>query len=164
MVQNKTYNNLVDTLEQLGTNHLQIKTVSTGDVFELDLEKNTLFPLMHINPINVIASKSQFTFNFQIFIMDLVEPDESNEQEVLSDCLSISTDIISTLKHGQSLNHYLATHGDTPQYFVDDNFTLEPFTERFDNSVTGWVFNLPIIVEQAFESCNIPQPTTQIGK
>ena len=33
MVQNKTYNNLVDTLEQLGTNHLQIKTVSTGDVF-----------------------------------------------------------------------------------------------------------------------------------
>jgi hypothetical protein len=74
------------------------------------------------------------------------------------------TDIISTFKHGKSLNHYDASHGDIPQYFVDDSFTLEPFTERFDNSVTGWVFNLPVIVEQSFESCNIPQPTTQIGK
>ena len=164
MVNDKTYNNLVDTLEQLGNNHFQIKTVTSGDIFEIDLEKNTLFPLMHINPVNVTASKSQFIFNFQIFVMDLVEPDERNEQEVLSDCLSMCTDIISTFKHGKSLNHYEASHGDIPQYFVDDSFTLEPFTERFDNSVTGWVFNLPVIVEQSFESCNIPQPTTQIGK
>ena len=53
MVNDKTYNNLVDTLEQLGNNHFQIKTVTSGDIFEIDLEKNTLFPLMHINPVNV---------------------------------------------------------------------------------------------------------------
>jgi len=164
MVQNKTYNNLIDTIEQLGVNHYQIKTVSKGDVFELDLEKNTLYPLMHINPVDVVATKGQFIFNFQIFVMDLVEPDESNEQEVLSDCLSMCTDIISTFKHGKSLNHYDTAHGDDAEYHVDNDFTLEPFTERFDNSVTGWVFTLPVIVEQDFDSCNIPQPVTQIGK
>jgi hypothetical protein len=100
MVNNKTYNNLIDTLEQLGVNHYQIQQVSSGDIFEMDLEKNTLYPLMHIVPQTVVASQGQFTFNFQVFIMDLVEPDESNEQEVLSDCLSICTDIIATFKHG----------------------------------------------------------------
>ena len=160
----KNYNNTIDTLKQLGNNHYQIKTVTTGDIFEIDLEKNTLYPLMHINPINAVAQNNQMTLSFQVFVMDIVFPDESNEQEVLSDCLSMCTDIISTFKHGKSLNHYDASHGDIPQYFVDDSFTLEPFTERFNNSVTGWVFNLPVIVEQSFESCNIPQPTTQIGK
>ena len=49
-------------------------------------------------------------------------------------------------------------------YFVDDDFTLDPFTERFDNSVSGFVFNLPIIIEQPYDSCFIPQPTTSIIK
>jgi len=164
MVNDKTYNNLIDTLKGLANNHFQIKTVTDGDIFEIDLEKNTLFPLMHINPVNVIASKSQFTFNFQIFIMDLVEPDESNEQEVLSDCLSICTDIIATFKHGESLFKFNAEHGEEERYFVDNDFTIEPFTERFDNAVSGWTFTIPIIVEQDYNSCNVPQPTTPIGK
>ena len=45
----KNYNNTIDTLKQLGNNHYQIKTVTTGDIFEIDLEKNTLYPLMQIN-------------------------------------------------------------------------------------------------------------------
>ena len=68
----KNYNNTVDTLKQLGSNQYQIKTVTTGDIYEIDLEKNTLYPLMHINPTSVQANESSLRFNFQIFIMDLV--------------------------------------------------------------------------------------------
>jgi hypothetical protein len=55
-VSNKTYNNIVDTLKELGEQHDQITTTTTGDIWEIDLEKNTLFPLMHINPVNVAVS------------------------------------------------------------------------------------------------------------
>jgi hypothetical protein len=99
----KDYNNTIDTLKQLGANHYQIKTVSSGDIYEIDLEKNTMYPLMHINPINAIAGTHEMTLNFQIFIMDLVFPDQSNEQEVLSDCLQICNDLIGTFKNGESL-------------------------------------------------------------
>ena len=51
----KNYNNTIDTLKQLGENQFQIKTVTTGDIFEIDLEKNTLYPLMHINPVNAVV-------------------------------------------------------------------------------------------------------------
>ena len=99
----KNYNNTIDTLKQLGKSHYQIQSVTIGDIFEIDLEKNTLYPLMHINPVNAIAQNNQMTLNFQIFVMDLVFPDQSNEQEVLSDCLSICNDLIGTLKNGESL-------------------------------------------------------------
>ena len=71
-VQNKTYNNIIDTLKELGKQHDQISTTTTGDIFDIDLEKNTKFPLMHINPVNVATGQSTLTYNFQIFIMDLV--------------------------------------------------------------------------------------------
>ena len=156
----KNYNNTIDTLKQLGTNHLQIKTVTTGDIWMIDLEKNTLFPLMHINPINAVAATHQMTLNFQIFIMDLVFNDESNEQEVLSDCLSICNDLIGTLKNGESLYLSGASQGESPAYFTEGDVTIEPFTERFDNSVTGWVFTLPIVIENNYNTCIAPQATT----
>ena len=163
-INNKTYNNVIDTLKNLGENHLQISTTTVGDIYDIDLEKNTLYPLMHLNPVNVTTTRTELIYNFQVFIMDLVEEDESNEQDVLSDTLQICTDIIATFKSGESLYLSNTSHGEESRYFVDDDFTLDPFTERFDNSVSGFVFNLPIIIEQPYDSCFIPQPTTSIIK
>ena len=42
--------------------------------------------------------------------------------------------------------------------------TLEPFKERFDQSVTGWVFNIGITVGNDFQSCEIPMTNKFIGK
>ena len=158
----KSYNNVIDTLKCVGEQHLNIHTVTSGDIWEIDLEKNTLFPLFHINPVNVTVGMNVRNFNFQLFIMDLVEPDESNEQEVLSDCLEIMNDIIAIYKHGEILYGYDAAHGEEQRYFIDNDFTIEPFTERFDNAVTGWVMSFTITVENELNSCNIPIDNTTI--
>ena len=74
------------------------------------------FPLMHINPTSVTTGESQLTYNFQIFIMDLVSEKsdwqtkqhedltklvntKNNEQEVFNQTLEICTDIIGMLRH-----------------------------------------------------------------
>jgi hypothetical protein len=108
---------------------------------------------MHINPVNVTTQDSGLIYNFQIFIMDLVTEKKdwttanyqsaerlSSEQQVLSDCLQISVDVISMLRHSL----YQSTDGDVnnPLYFLQGQQTLEPFTERFDNELTGWVFSV----------------------
>ena len=46
-------------------------------------------------PNEVVASTNSLVFNFNLLAMDLVQVDESNEQEVLSDTLGIITDIIA---------------------------------------------------------------------
>jgi hypothetical protein len=162
-INNKTYNNVIDTLKNLGENHLQISTTTVGDIFDIDLEKNTKYPLMHLNPVNVTTGRVGLTYNFQVFIMDLVELDESNEQEVYSDVLQICVDIIAILSNSKWQSQ-LELDIDAPVYFAEGNFTLEPFKERFDQSVTGWVFNIGITVENDFQSCDIPMTATYIGK
>ena len=153
-----TYNNVIDTIKCVGEGHLQIKAVTTGDIWDIDLNKNTLFPLLHINIIDVNASAGQLQHNYQLVVADIVEPDESeNEQEVLSDTLSIMLDIVSIFRNGETLYHYNTADGtEQARYWTAEDFTLEPFTERFDNTLAGWTLTLPIVIEWVYDTCNIP--------
>jgi hypothetical protein len=179
MVKNKTYNNVVNTLLRLGEYHDQIHTTSVGDIWEVDLEKNTKFPLLHINPTTVVTGESQLTYNFQIFIMDMVtEKDNwtlnntsanfpklvktlSNEQDVFNETLQIVTDFIGMLRHSSRQSLEGVDDINFPLYFTQDQFTIEPFQERFDNLCCGYVFNIGILVQNDFQTCDIP--VTQAG-
>ena len=180
MVNNKTYNNVVNTLLRLGEFHEQISTTSVGDVYDINLEKMEKFPLMHINPTSVNTGDSQLTYNFQIFVMDMVSEKsdwqtkqhseltklvdrENNEQEVFNQTLEICTDIIGMLRHSsrQSING--VNDINEPIYFTQDQFTIEPFQERFDNLCCGYVFNIGVLVQNDFQTCNIPVSTRGAG-
>ena len=181
MVNNKTYNNVVNTLLRLGEYHEQISTTSVGDIYDLNLEVMQKFPLLHINPVNVSTGDSQLTYNFQIFIMDMVSEKEdwtennasadfpklyktlSNEQDVFNETLQICTDFIGMLRHSgrQSLNG--VNDINAPLYFTQDQFTIEPFQERFDNLCCGWVFNIGVLVQNDFQTCDIPVSTRGAG-
>jgi len=173
MVNNKTYNNVVNTLLRLGQYHEQISTISVGDIYDINLEKMEKFPLMHINPTSVATGDSQLTYNFQVFVMDLVGEKSdwqtkqhseltklvktnNNEQEVFNQTLAICTDIIGMLRHSsrQSING--VNDINEPIYFTQDQFTIEPFQERFDNLCCGYVFNIGVLVQNDFQTCNIP--------
>ena len=181
MVNNKTYNNVVNTLLSMAENHKQIHTTSVGDIWSIDLAKQTKFPLFHLNPTSVSTGDSTLTYNFQIFIMDMVDEKADwtennadanfsklyktlgNEQDVYNETLQIATDFIGMFRHSiqQSLN--TVKDIDAPVYFTDDQFTIEPFQERFDNLCCGWVFNLGVLVQNDFQTCEIPVEHTGMG-
>ena len=173
MVNNKTYNNVVNTLLRLGEYHDQISTTSVGDIYDLNLEKMEKFPLMHINPTSVNTGDSQLTYNFQIFIMDMVSEKsdwqtaqqaaltklvntKNNEQEVFNQTLEICTDIIGMLRHSSRQSIEGVNDINEPIYFTQDQFTIEPFQERFDNLCCGFVFNIGVLVQNDFQTCDIP--------
>ena len=174
MVNNKTYNNVVNTLLRLGEYHQQISTTSVGDIFDIDLSKVTKFPLLHLNPTSVTTGDSQLVYNFQIFIMDMVTEREnwtknnadanfpklyktlSNEQDVLNETLQIATDFIGMLRHSTRQSAAGVDDINVPLYFTQDQFTLEPFSERFDNLCCGFVFNIGVLVQNDFQTCDIP--------
>ena len=174
MINNKTYNNVINTLCRLGEYHKQITTVSVGDIYDINLEKMQKFPLLHINPTSVATGDSQLTYNFQIYIMDMVtEKAEwtennadaefsklyktlSNEQDVFNETLQICTDFIGMLRHSSRQSLEGVNDVNEPLYFTQDQFTIEPFQERFDNLCCGWVFNIGVLVQNDFQTCNIP--------
>ena len=173
MVNNKTYNNVVNTMLRLGEYHDQISTTSVGDIYDLNLEKMEKFPLMHITPTSVTTGDSQLTYNFQIFIMDMVSEKsdwqtkqhslltklvntKNNEQEVFNQTLHICTDIISMLRHSSRQSLLGVNDINEPVYFTQDQFTIEPFQERFDNLCCGYVFTIGVLVQNDFQTCDIP--------
>jgi len=173
MVSNKTYNNVVNTLVRLAQYHGQISTVSVGDIYDIDLEKETKFPLLRINPTSVTTGDSQLNYNFQIFVMDMVSEKEdwqteqqelltklvntkNNEQEVFNQTLAICTDFIGMLRHSEQQSLDGTDDINSPLYFTEGQFTIEPFTERFDNLCCGWVFQIGVVVQNDFQTCTIP--------
>ena len=181
MVNNKTYNNVVNTLLRLGEYHKQISTTSVGDIFDVDLSKVTKFPLLHLNPTSVATGDSQLVYSFQIFIMDMVSEKEdwtknnasaefpklyktlSNEQDVLNETLQIATDFIGMLRHSEQQSLAGTNDINAPIYFTQDQFTIEPFSERFDNLCCGWTFTLGVLVQNNFQSCIIPVTSEGAG-
>ena len=173
-VRNKTYNNVINTLLRMGQYHEQISSTSVGDIWEINLEKMEKMPLLHINPTSVVTGDSQLTYNFQIFICDLVSEREnwtennadanftklvktlSNEQDVFNETLQIATDFIGMLRHSAQQSELGVNDINVPLYFTQDQFTLEPFQERFDNLLCGYVFQIGILVQNDFQTCEIP--------
>ncbi len=179
-VSNKTYNNVINTLCRLGEYHNQISTVSVGDIFDINLEKMEKLPLLHINPTNVSTGDSELIYNFQLFICDLVsEKDDwqvkqnelltklidakNNEQQVWNQTLEICTDFIGMLRHSSRQSLEGVNDINFPLYFTQDQFTIEPFQERFDNLLCGWTFTIGIKVMNDFSTCNIPVNTNGAG-
>ena len=99
MVNNKTYNNVVNTLLRLGEYHEQISTTSVGDIYDLNLEKMEKFPLMHINPTSVTTGDSQLSYNFQVFVMDMVS--EKSDWQTAQQALL--TKLVNTKKRTRSI-------------------------------------------------------------
>jgi hypothetical protein len=172
MVSNKTYNNVVNTLCRIGQYHLQIASVSVGDIYDINLE-NQKFPLLHINPTSVQTGDSELVYNFQIFICDLVSEKsdwqteqaslltklvdpKNNEQQVWNQTLAIATDIIGMLRHSSRQSTLQDDDINKPVYFTQDQFSIEPFQERFDNLLCGWTFTIGIKTMNDFDTCTIP--------
>ena len=163
---NASYNNVIDALKCVAITHGMVNNVSSGTVDEVDISANSVYPLVHIVPGNVTAGVKQITFEFNILAMDLTMNNDKlgsiklekttryadNEQQVLSDTMQILIDIIAQYKNGLMLgvqqNEGIFGQSD------DKDFTLEPFTERFDNVVSGWNCSFSITVPGTYFACN----------
>ena len=139
-------NTIKDTLEA----HSQINTVTFGDIFDVDLNKQTIFPLGHIQVNSATINEPTIVMNISVSCMDIVEEskgdlrDENepffgldNEQDILNTQLQVVNDLTQKLFRGQ-------LHTDL--YQIEDAPNCTPFTERFENKLTGWTATFDVIV------------------
>jgi hypothetical protein len=163
-----TLNQAVKRLREIAINHGQLNPLQLteadfshfgyGDLWEvgsvLTDEGNVItekFPLVWCNVVNANTTGDGFTallaISFQVLFMDLVHKDETNERDVLSDTLLIATDYINELQD----NEQFLLH----KYVVDINGSLEPFTEKFDQEVSGWSMNITFNIAYSI-NCAVP--------
>ena len=148
----QTINQLVSVWKDIATRHYQINGFGIGDNWENGTNEK-MHPVLWINPVSASMPSSDygyktFEIDFEIRIFDLVNKDESNENEVLSDTIDILKDIIAEFKgHPYYVNSQLNIIGD-----ID----FEAFTEEFDEEVSGWVTEISLMTPVLTTFCGIP--------
>ena len=155
-IKNVTLEMLYDLFRDLGSKHHFIQTTTIGDVFEVDLVETT-YPLMHVGTQTASYSRASLNYRFQVIVMDLVNKDENNEEEVLSDMLQIIGDVLSALLNSDFDDSFADFRHEIT---ISENISCEPFTERFDNEVTGWTATVDIAVPFNAATCVGKLPLT----
>jgi hypothetical protein len=131
-----------------------INTVSTGDIYDVDLAKQTIYPYVHIIVNNATPKENNLAFNISVLFMDLVDLSKSdninvfdnndNLLDVLNTQLALASKMISDLRRGDLYSNLVQLDGDA---------LCEPFTDRFDNKVAGWAVTFDLIVPNDMTIC-----------
>ena len=139
-----------DTL-QADTN---CNTVTYGDITQIDLSKQTIFPLSHIIVNSATSGENIMTFNLSILSMDIVNVSKDevtdifvgndNEQDVLNTQLTVLNKVIQKLRIGSLYSD---------KYQVQGDVSIEPFRDRFENQIAGWTATMDIIIENDVNVC-----------
>lgn len=132
-----------------------VNTVTEGDIFRIDLSKQTIFPLAHIMINNATFESNVIRYNVSIIAMDIVDisKDETtdifigndNEQDVLNTQVIMLNRVYDKLIRGD----YFLNSG-----IIDGNPTLEPFIERFENNLAGWTMTFDYLIGNEMTVCN----------
>ena len=99
----RQFYNITKTLKDTLEAHSQVNVVTFGDIFDVDLNKQTIFPLSHIMVNQAIIEGQVVRVNLSIMCMDVIdetkenprdqkEPfyNNSNEQDILNTQLPVS--------------------------------------------------------------------------
>jgi hypothetical protein len=131
-----------------------INTVTYGDITQVDLSKQTIFPLAHVMINSVNHLERILSFNITVMTMDVVNQskdatsdiyvDNDNEQDILNTQLAVINRLVEKLRSG-------TLHSD--KYQLEGSPICEPFVDRFENKIAGWATTFDVIIHNDIYIC-----------
>jgi hypothetical protein len=148
------YFDIIDKLKTHFEDDALIKTVTQGNLFDIDLNKQTIFPLVHLIVNQATFEENVIRYNISILAMDIT--DVSKEETVDKfDGNDNELYILNTMLAVQNRCYDLLRRGDlyTDAFQVDGTPTCEPFTERFENKLAGFTMTLDVLIPNGMTIC-----------
>ena len=123
-----------------------------------------MHPTLWIEPVTATMPSGDngyqtFEIDFEVRVFDLVNKDETNENDVLSDTIDVLKDIIIQFKEHP---FYVESQID-----IINDISFESFTEEFDEEVSGWLCEISLMTPVLTTYCGIasepiPEPDPPI--
>lgn len=145
---------LTETIEQQLLSDVNVNTVTTGDIYDIDMSKISIYPLSHIIINNVISQESVLTFNISVLAMDVVDESKkeasdifrgnNDEQDILNTQLQVVNKLVKVLRKGDLYND---------KFQLDGDANCEPFYDRFSAKVAGWTATFNVFVNNDITIC-----------
>jgi hypothetical protein len=146
--------NLLDKLKEELLSSPFVKTVTYGDIYEVDLNKTTIFPLSHFIVNSATYNSQVLTFSLSLICADIIDDSKDNvtdqfrgndnEQDIFNTQLNVVTRLMDMLQRGDLYADKFQLNG-TP--------SIEAFTDRFDNKLAGWTVSFDVDVANDMSIC-----------
>ena len=132
-----------------------VNTVTTGDIFDVDLSKQTIFPLSHIMVNTVTIQEQALSFDITVMCMDIVDESKeettdifrgnNNEQDILNTQLAVANKLVGLLGKGTLYQN---------KYQLDGDASCEFFYDRFENKLAGVACSFSVLIANDINVCS----------
>jgi hypothetical protein len=156
-----TFRKALEFLETIATKHYNINSFHSGMMDEVDINKlgASDYVILYAEPSNATLNNGVMTYSFTIYVMDMINNeigDAPNKQrlgrvDTYSQTLSILQDVIAEFKQNLSSKSWV-----DDEVVLQLPITIEPFTARFNNLLTGWSSTINIDVNNKNNLCIAP--------
>ena len=147
-----TYNQIIKQFEDFATAHKQINEFANGDLWEIvqndSLLKDYNYPLLFVQDSPASVGDGFITNGFNILVMDKAN-EGTVETEVKSDTLLTLLDVLA---------YFDKLYTDNWKFVkLLKTGSVSSFTERFDDTLTGWTMSIQFTQPIEYNECQIPQ-------
>jgi hypothetical protein len=146
-----TLNQIADQFSRIATAHKDINSYGFGDMWEISLSGDVKYPQLFVVPQPATFGERQIDFSFNVLVMDRVNKGERGETDALSDTNQILGDVLALLDHPDY------------EWTLQKNISSTPFTESFDDELTGWNATIILSVPFSYNRCAVPTDSININ-
>tara|TARA_R110002012_G_scaffold188921_2_gene356098 strand:- start:582 stop:1037 length:456 start_codon:yes stop_codon:yes gene_type:complete len=148
------YYDIIKILKESLEANPNVTSVTEGSIFNVDINKRTLFPLSHVMINSVNHEGNTLRFNVSILHMDIENQTSnkttddfkgnSDEHDILNTQLAVAVKTIEDFYRGDN-------YGGTFQ--LEGQPDIQPWTDRFENYLAGWTSTFDVIYANSMTIC-----------
>lgn len=150
-----TLNQVLNRVKQISLGHKQVRSFNKGLVTDFFADKTTKYPAVCLQDLggSISLTGHATTINYKLFISDLVhvsQDTKTNEDDVLSDMVSIAMDLLAQFNNGNY---------DDWKISLDNSLNF--FVENENDMHAGCVIDLSVRFMYQQNICQIPTDITE---
>jgi hypothetical protein len=137
------FKDIINDIDTFHVEHTQVNYFDWGNIYEINTNDFT-FTSIFVNPKPSSTLDNITTFKLDVYILDLMEQDESNLLDIMNNTTIIGNDLI---------NYFIENDF---EYEIDEyNIVITPFVGKWDHLLAGWVYTIDFNISLS-SGCEIP--------
>lgn len=140
------YFKIIDTIMAEVSNYAMVNVVTKGLGDEIDLNKQTMFPLVHIIVLDATPQNNIVTFSLKIWFLDIVDINKegpNNVDYVLNNQYNMALRLYESLLRGNLWDSGLEV----------SSVRFTSVERAFENYLAGWQVDLSIMIPNHMSIC-----------
>jgi hypothetical protein len=151
MPQPNSYKQVVQLFQDIALSHMAVRQFQVGMFSDIDVETDVhpfqRFPLVFLVPRSSSMDRfGKMILGFSLVVADIARDNVEDLQiNTYNNTLLIGQDIMSKI---------ILTSWDEVGIAVETPVRMTPFQEDYNNNLTGWTWEINVIVRSPFDLCN----------